>query len=71
MNHDNPTVISPVAAGLRRLKRDERVQRGDFVQDENREFKLWEGLNGFRANAFVKHIYRLREPLAAKAKKSS
>ena len=71
MNKDNPSTVSPVPANLRRLKGNERVQRGDFVQDENQGFKLWEGLSGFSADAFVKQIYRARGPRPAKAQKPS
>jgi len=71
MNQNDPPTVSPVPARLRRLKENERVQRGDFVQDENHEFKPWEGLSGFSAGAFVKQIYRAREPHPAKAQKPS
>jgi hypothetical protein len=43
---------------FRRLKWDELVSRGDFVVDERLEYKPWEGPNGFRADSFVKPIYR-------------
>jgi hypothetical protein len=43
---------------LRRLKRNELVTRGDFVVEEQRGFEPWEGPGGFRADAFVKPIYR-------------
>ncbi len=71
MNQNDPPILSPVPAHLRRLKGNERVQRGDFVQDENQEFILWEGLSGFSADAFIKQIYRARGPRPAKAQKPS
>lgn len=40
------------------LKWDERVQRGDFVQDGQKGFEPWVGPAGFRADTFVKQIYR-------------
>ena len=43
---------------LRRLRRNELVSRGDFVADPQRGFEPWEGPGGFRADAFVKPIYR-------------
>ncbi len=43
---------------LRRLKGNELVSRGDFVADAQRGFEPWEGPGGFRADAFVKPIYR-------------
>jgi hypothetical protein len=43
---------------FRRLKWNELVQAGDFVAVLQRGFELWEGPTGFRADAFVKPIYR-------------
>ena len=43
---------------LRVLAWNELVQRGDFVEDGRQGFELWEGPSGFRADAFVKQIYR-------------
>jgi hypothetical protein len=43
---------------LRRLKRNELVTRGDFVVDMQRGFEPWEGPGGFRADAFLKPVYR-------------
>jgi hypothetical protein len=47
-----------VPAGFRRLRWDELVLGGDFVMDAERGFELWEGPGGFRADMFVKPIYR-------------
>ena len=47
-----------VPAGFRRLRWDEPVLDGDFVMDEQHGFELWEGPGGFRADSFVKPIYR-------------
>jgi hypothetical protein len=46
---------------FRRLQANELVRRGDFVADGRQAFELWEGLTGFRADAFVKAIYRMDE----------
>jgi hypothetical protein len=43
---------------FRRLKTNELVGRGDFVADPHLGFKPWEGPTGFRADSFVKPIYR-------------
>ena len=43
---------------LRRLKSNELVSPGDFIADGNRGFEPWEGPNGFRANSFMKPVYR-------------
>jgi len=45
---------------FRRLKWDELVVSGDFITNEKQEFEPWEGPSGFRADAFVKAIYRLK-----------
>ncbi|MEI8291269.1 MAG: hypothetical protein WCH99_17515 [Verrucomicrobiota bacterium] len=58
MSAVNPTAAALAAEGLRPLKWNERVQRGDFVADGRQGFELWEGPSGFRADAFVKTIYR-------------
>jgi hypothetical protein len=51
---------------LRRLKSHELVGAGDFIPDGNEGFEPWEGPSGFRADAFVKPIYRAvrRRPTA-------
>jgi hypothetical protein len=43
---------------LRPLKWNELVRQGDFVKDGRRGFEPWVGPSGFRADAFVKAIYR-------------
>lgn len=48
--------ISPLH--LRRLKWNELVTHGDYVPDGREGFELWDGPTGFRADAFVKPIYR-------------
>lgn len=45
---------------FRRLKWNELVRQGDFVANGNRRLELWEGPGGFRADAFVKPIFRRR-----------
>ena len=56
-----------VPAGFRRLRWDEPVLDGDFVMDGQRGFELWEGPGGFRADSFVKPIYRRSQKRAIKA----
>jgi hypothetical protein len=47
-----------VVKHFRRLKMNELVGRGDFIADPHLGFKPWEGPTGFRADSFVKPIYR-------------
>ena len=61
-------LIEDAAAGktgiskrFRRLKWNELVTRGDFVENGNQGFEPWEGPGGFRADSFVKPIYRRDE----------
>ncbi len=70
MNENNQPVISAVSARLRPLKWDELVRPGDFVDDGRKGFEPWVGPSGFRADAFVKKIYRRQErrPAGGKAK---
>jgi hypothetical protein len=54
-------VASPeslAAAGMRSLEWNELVRKGDFVADGHDGFEPWDGPSGFRADAFVKQIYR-------------
>jgi hypothetical protein len=63
----SPTHNPKVSAGseglkhFRRLKWDELVVTGDFIVNEKRGFEPWEGPSGFRADAFLKPIYRLKK----------
>jgi hypothetical protein len=61
--HFKPEATPPTddPRGFRRLKWDELVRRGDFVMDEHQGFDPWEGPSGFRADAFLKPIYRRRK----------
>ena len=43
---------------MRRLAWNELVSQGDFIADGHKGFELWDGPSGFRANSFVKTIYR-------------
>jgi len=43
---------------LRLLKGDELVLHGDFIANGNNDFEPWEGPGGFRADAFLKPVYR-------------
>ena len=56
---------------LRRLKWNELVSHGDFIADGHRGFELWDGPTGFRADAFVKPIYRRDKSRAVVARKAS
>lgn len=67
------TYSSPVTAvseHLRPLKWNEMVRRGDFVKDGKRGFEPWDGPNGFRADSFVKQIYRHQKLQTEGAKNS-
>lgn len=67
MNEADSFVLPVVLKHLRLLKWHERVRRGDFVADGRKGFEPWEGPSGFRADAFVKQIYRRlgRQPSGA------
>jgi hypothetical protein len=57
-NKTNTPVLPVLLRQLRLLKWNERVQHGDFVGDDRAGFEPLEGLSGFRADSFVKQIYR-------------
>jgi hypothetical protein len=71
MNETDPAARPVALEHLRLLKWNERVQRGDFVPDGREGFELWEGPTGFRADAFVKQIYRRLGSRPAGAKSTS
>jgi hypothetical protein len=54
---------------FRRLNWNELVSRGDFIADEHQGFEPWEGPGGFRADSFVKPIYRRHESRSTASKK--
>jgi len=58
MNKTNIATSTTAEERFRPLKWDERVRRGDFVTDGRQGFQPWEGPPGFRADTFVKQIYR-------------
>ncbi len=58
MNKTDSATVTTVAASFRILEWNELVRRGDFVEDGHQGFEPWEGPAGFRADAFVKQIYR-------------
>jgi hypothetical protein len=68
MNEADSSALPVLLEHLRLLKWHERVQRGDFVADGRKGFEPWVGPSGFRADAFVKQIYRRlrRQPAGAK-----
>jgi hypothetical protein len=69
-----PTQQTGEPERFRRLKWNEVVRHGDFVADERLGLEPWEGPGGFRADTFVKTIYRRMEtgrfrPTAARKSK--
>ena len=62
------TVVIP--EHLRLLEWNEVPRRGDFVEDGHKGFEPWVGPSGFRADAYVKQIFRRLKPPLAKARKS-
>jgi len=69
MNSISTSASTADAKSLRPLKWNELVCRGDFVEDGHQGFEPWVGPSGFRADAFVKQIYRrLKRPSAGAAK---
>ena len=58
VNKPEASAKAGVPERFRRLKWNEVVCRGDFVADERLGFEPWEGPGGFRADSFVKTIYR-------------
>ena len=58
VNQPEASAKASVPKHFRRLKWNELVSLGDFVANEHRRFEPWEGPSGFRADAFVKTIYR-------------
>jgi hypothetical protein len=70
VNKPEASAKAGVPKRLRRLKWNELVSHGDFVADEHRGFEPWEGPGGFRADAFVKPIYRRDESRPTATKKS-
>jgi hypothetical protein len=53
---------------LRPLNWNERVMPGDFVEDGHEGFEPWHGPAGFRADMFVKQIYRRLKEQPARTK---
>ncbi len=64
--------VTAVAAPnhFRVLQWNEVVRRGDFIAAGHAGFELWEGPIGFRADAYVKDIYRLDAGSRARTGKS-
>ena len=56
MNETASTALAMTPTGLRPLKWNELVKRGDFVADGRQGFEPWVGPSGFRADMFVKQI---------------
>jgi hypothetical protein len=71
MKEKYPAPATAVSERLRPLKWDELVRRGDFVEDGNQGFERWDGPGGFRADSFVKQIYRRQGRHADAARNSS
>jgi len=70
MNSPKPTELSSVPEDFRRLQGNELVIMGDFVADDLHGLEPWEGPNGFRADSFVKAIYRRNDGHPPATKKS-
>jgi hypothetical protein len=68
VNTQETTDTNAVPKHLRRLKSNELVSVGDFVANDRQEFERWEGPGGFRADSFIKPIYRRDESPAPAAK---
>lgn len=51
-------IITSGSENFRRLRWNEQVRSGDFVEDGKQGFELWDGIVGFQADMFVKTIYR-------------
>jgi hypothetical protein len=66
---DGVAARNQLAKQFRRLKADELVSHGDFVADGRSGFAPWEGPNGFRADSFVKAIYRRQNLRPASGRK--
>jgi len=45
-------------AGFRRLKPNERVMHGDYIENGISDYRLWDGPTGFRADSFLNKVYR-------------
>lgn len=58
LSRPETTAQADIPGELRRLNGNEVVSRGDFVAGEHQGFELWEGPAGFRADSFVKPVYR-------------
>lgn len=58
MNETDASAVAVAPESLRPLKWNELVRCGDFVANEQQGFEPWVGPGGFRADAFVKQIYR-------------
>ena len=69
MNGIASAAVVNVPNCLRPLKWNELVKPGDFVEDGRKGFEPWIGPSGFRADAFVKQIYRQLRRRTAGAKK--
>ena len=65
-----PSAAVLSSTGFRPLKWNELVKRGDFVKDARQGFEPWVGPSGFRADAFIKTIYRRSRHQTADAIKS-
>jgi hypothetical protein len=71
MSETNPAAAAILPEWLRPLKWNERVQRGDFVEDGRAGFEPWVGPSGFRADSFVKQIFRRLARPSARIKKTA
>lgn len=64
--HKPSSIVTGDPGHFRRLKSDERVIRGDLVENEQSQLIEWEGPTGFRASSFNRPVYRLVDTPSAK-----
>lgn len=58
MSETVPSAAAAVVKFFRPLKWNEVVREGDFIADGKNGFESWVGPAGFRADTFVKQVYR-------------
>lgn len=69
LSRPNTSATTDIPIQLRLLNGNEVVSRGDFVAGEHQGFEPWEGPAGFRADSFVKPIYRRARSTAIASKR--
>ena len=69
LHKPQPTTLTGNSMRFRRLEPHELVKVGDYIASDRKELELWEGLKGFRADAFLKQIYRQDKSRSTASKK--